>query len=387
MTTAAAEMPLARRNGDDPAKKKMASIKDLFEAARNKIAQVAPKHMSPDRMMRVALMTISRTPALAQCTPHSLLNAFMTASQLGLEIGGVLGEAYLVPYKTEATFILGYRGMINLARRSGQIQSIEAQVVREGDHFEFEYGLETRFRHKPMTGPGAPISYAWALARFKDGGHQLDVMTIDEINAVRKRSRASSNGPWVTDFAEMAKKTVVRRLAKYLPLSPEERDAIEASDKGEFGEFIDVKGEVVEAEQKHAKKKADRLADALDDTPTSEGEEPAPAPEASAEQEKPEPPSDEPSEAPDEIPAPVNYGAFRLAAATIGESREQDTLDADATNELCDRWLKLSKGVDTSSSSKADKDYAKKVKPEDAKAWLKALAEGRIDGETGSIRA
>lgn len=250
-------VPAVRSGGGNG---KMTTIKSLFEAAKGKMAAVAPKHMSPDRMMRVALLTISKTPALARCTPHSLLNAFMTATQLGLELGGTLGEAYLVPYKDEATFILGYRGMINLARRSGHIQSIEAQVVRAGDEFEFEYGIQCKFRHKPIGAPDRDITHAWALARFKDGGYQLDVQTIDEVNAIRRRSRASNNGPWVTDFAEMAKKTAVRRLCKYLPLSPEERDAIEVSDRGEFGDTLDIDGRVADAERR---KKSDRLADAL----------------------------------------------------------------------------------------------------------------------------
>ncbi len=238
----------------------MTTVKNLFESARSKLAQVAPKHVTPDRLMRVALLAISRTPKLAECTPHSLLNSFMTASQLGLEVGGVLGEAYLVPYKQEATFIVGYRGLINLARRSGQIQSVESQVVRDGDEFDFEYGIQPIFRHRLVAPVDSPITHAWALARFKDGGHQLDVMTLDEVNAIRSRSRAASNGPWVTDFAEMAKKTVVRRLCKYLPLSPEMADAIEESDRGEFGNFVE--GQVIEAsETRAAKRKSDRMAD------------------------------------------------------------------------------------------------------------------------------
>jgi recombination protein RecT len=240
MTSATAPGTLPVRSGNGNGElAKTNTVKNLFEAARSRIVDVAPKHLSPDRLMRVALMTISRTPKLAECTPHSLLNAFMTASQLGLEVGGVLGEAYLVPYKTEATFILGYRGMINLARRSGQIISIEAQVVREGDIFDFEYGLEMRFKHQPKAEVDAPITHAWALARFRDGGHQLDVMTIRDIEAIRKRSRSGTNGPWVTDFAEMAKKTVVRRLCKYLPLSPEMADAVDASDRNEFGDVVE----------------------------------------------------------------------------------------------------------------------------------------------------
>lgn len=258
------QLPARQNNGA------LGTIKNLFETAKDRLAEVAPKHVTPDRLMRVALLTISKTPDLARCTPMSLLNSFMTASQLGLEIGGTLGEAYLVPYKNEATFIVGYRGLINLARRSGHVQSVEAQVVRAGDAFEYEYGINPIFRHKPGSTSGGRITHAWALARFKDGGFQIDVMTLDEVEAIRNRSRAKS-GPWQTDFAEMAKKTVVRRLCKYLPLSPEMADAIDASDRGEFGDFVD--GQVVEQAEKQQEqkrqKKVDRLADMLDVEPVA----------------------------------------------------------------------------------------------------------------------
>lgn len=284
-----------RSNGGGP----MNTIKDMFEAAKGKLAQVAPRHMSPDRMLRVALLTISKTPMLSKCKPASLLGSFMEAGRLGLEIGGALGEAYLVPYQDQATLIVGYRGMISLARRSGQIQSIEAQVVREGDEFIFEYGIETIFKHRPRASLDAPITHAWAIAKFKDGGHQLDVMRIEEIEAIRNRSRAGRSGPWVTDFAEMAKKTVVRRLCKYLPLSPEMVDAIEISDRAEFGDVVDttITASEIKQEEKQARK-SQRLAAQLADEKPAEQESPVEeggeAPEqAPAEDAQQSPPDDE----------------------------------------------------------------------------------------------
>jgi recombination protein RecT len=191
------------------------TIKAMFEAAKGKLMEVVPKHVSADRLMRVALMTISRQPTLANCSPESLLGAFMQAGQYGLEVGGALGEAYLVPYRnnrngtSEAQFIMGYRGMILLARRSGEISTIHADVVRDGDAYsppEFtidEKGPRITFSHKHTAPATANIIAAYAVVTFKDNGYQLDVMTRDELDGIRARSKASSSGPWVTDFAEM----------------------------------------------------------------------------------------------------------------------------------------------------------------------------------------
>jgi recombination protein RecT len=260
------------------------TLKALFEAAKGKLCEVVPKHVSADRLMRVALMTISRQPSLAACTPASLLGAFMQAGQYGLEVGGALGEAYLVPYRnnkngtSEAQFIMGYRGMILLARRSGEISTIHADVVRDGDAYsppEFtidEKGPRITFSHKHTAPATARIIAAYAVVTFKDGGYQLDVMTRDELDGIRARSKASSSGPWVTDFAEMAKKTVIRRLAKRLPLTPEAVDAIEQSDRNEFGDMID--GVVVQADAAgqvaERQTRTKRLAEKLAATPEAE---------------------------------------------------------------------------------------------------------------------
>ena len=205
------------------------TVADMLAKNKTSIASALPKHLSAERIARVALSELRTNPVLLGCEPASLVNAIVKASQLGLEVGGALGHAYLVPYKTEATLIVGYRGLIALARRSGEIQSLTARVVHERDTFELEYGLNEKLRHIPSTeaDPGE-MTHAYAVARLKDGGVQYEVMTMAEIESIRKRSRAGQSGPWVSDYEEMARKTVVRRLAKYLPISIEMADALTA---------------------------------------------------------------------------------------------------------------------------------------------------------------
>ena len=156
----------------------ISTLRDLLEKARPKLAEVTPKHLSADRLVRIAVASCSKTPQLLQCTPTSVLNAVMQAAQLGLEPGGPLGDAYLVPYKTECQLIVGYRGLVALARRSGQIISIEAHVVHEKDRFVCKYGLDAVLVHEPdwSADPG-PVIAVYAVARLKDGGVQYEVMT------------------------------------------------------------------------------------------------------------------------------------------------------------------------------------------------------------------
>lgn len=225
-------------------KDKQATIKDLLERSKTSIAAVIPKHLTPDRLLKVALSATARTPALLACTPQSILLSVMQAAELGLEVGGLLGEAYFVPFKDQAQLIVGYRGMIKLARNSGELKTIEARVVRANDTFEIEFGLDNRLVHKPcLTGdPGATVA-VYAIARYKDDAYQVEVMTRAEVDAIRARSQAATSGPWVTDFDEMAKKTVLRRLLKTGPLSPELRRALEheaAVDQNVASPIVDV---------------------------------------------------------------------------------------------------------------------------------------------------
>jgi recombination protein RecT len=223
-------------------KEKLKTFGDLLNARKDSFAQVLPKHIKVDRLIRAALLAMSRSPLLLQCTQNSLIQSMMVAAQLGLETDGVLGSAYLVPFRNksgeyEAQLIPGYRGLIDLARRSGQIKRIEARVVKEKDKFEFHYGLDTVLRHIPcFPEDGGKIIAAYALAELTDGSTQVEVMSRAEVDGIRARSKAKDSGPWVSDYGEMARKTVVRRLIKYLPLSVELARAIEIDNRVEAGE-------------------------------------------------------------------------------------------------------------------------------------------------------
>lgn len=206
------------------------SIGQVLERNKQQIARALPNSIDAERFTRIVLTTVRTNPQLAKCDHMSILAATMLSAQLGLE-PGPLGHAYLVPFKNnrtggyEATFIVGYKGLIDLARRSGHIESIEAREVCEHDEFDYAYGLEPKLHHKPdLTDRGRPIAY-YGVAKFKDGGFYFLVMSLEDINKRRQRSKASERGPWVTDFDAMARKTVIRAMAPFLPLSVEYQKA------------------------------------------------------------------------------------------------------------------------------------------------------------------
>ena len=212
----------------------------LLKKSWPRISAVMPKHMSSERMFQLAMSCYNQTPKLNQCSPQSVLSCLMKCSALGLEPSAVdgLGRAYILPFFNkntggyEATFLIGYKGEIDLARRSGQIKDISARVVREGDEFEYEYGLTECLRHVPSTEPveGRPVTHVYMVAHFKDGGHYMDVMSREEVEEVRKRSKSPNNGPWKSDWDAMARKTVIRRAFPYLPVSVEAESAVAQDD-------------------------------------------------------------------------------------------------------------------------------------------------------------
>lgn len=212
--------------------KKPQTVEEWIKSMAPAMNEALPKHIDIDRFTRIAMTQLRTNPVLRQCSVPSLLASIMQCAQLGLE-PGLLGHAYLVPYNNrklgtkEVQFIIGYKGLIELARRSGNIESIAAHEVCENDEFVFEYGLEEKLIHKPaLKDRGKPYLY-YAYAKFKGGGHQIEIMTLEDIEKIRKRSKASDNGPWQTDYDEMAKKTIIRRLSKYLPISVEVMRGIE----------------------------------------------------------------------------------------------------------------------------------------------------------------
>lgn len=237
------------------------SITALLAELKPQIQAALPRHMTAERMSRIVLTEMRKVPKLFQCDAKSLLGAVIQAAQLGLEPGSALGHCYLLPFDNrrkqivECQLLLGYRGMIELARRSGQIEMIYAMVVRKEDDFKIEYGLNPHIHHVPdesseeLVGTKDSIRGAYAVAKLRGGGVQFEYLPIKQIEGIRKRSRAANDGPWVTDFEEMCKKTAVRRLFKYLPVSVELQGVVSVAtnldtsvDLGEsqgLGEIID----------------------------------------------------------------------------------------------------------------------------------------------------
>ena len=270
-----------------PAKERAASIRKLLERpdVKAQIATALPRHLTADRMLRVAMTSIQSNPKLLEADQRSLLAAIIMASQLGLEPDGALGHAALIPYGSQVQFQPMYKGLLALVRRSGELSTIEARAVYARDHFKFHYGIAPVLEHEPFDpGPGAadPEQYqtaddyhrvvhpgaliaAYAIARLKDGGIQWDVMRRHEIDAIRRSSKAANSGPWVTHYDEMAKKTVLKRLCKLLPMSIEAARAIELDDKAEVGipQDLDIPGVSEEPEATEKPRLLQQLTDAI----------------------------------------------------------------------------------------------------------------------------
>ena len=214
---------------------------------QNQMALALPKTMTPERLTRIVMTECRKTPALLKCAPESFYGAVLQCAALGLEPGSALGHCYLLPFgngkdragRPNAQLIIGYRGMIDLARRSGQILSLNAYCVHANDDFSYELGLHPDIHHVPAsTADRGLVTHVYAVAQLKGGGVQFEVMSRAEIEEVRKTSKAGNSGPWSSHWDAMAKKTVIRRLFKYLPVSIEAVRAVEVDEKTDRGEAI-----------------------------------------------------------------------------------------------------------------------------------------------------
>jgi recombination protein RecT len=193
------------------------------DAIRAQIARALPKHMTPDRFLRVATTTLLRVPKLAQCSQESFMKAMLDCSSLGLEPDG--RRCHLIPYGNEVQLIVDWKGLVELAKRSGEVLSWKAETVKEKDKFGWVNGVihhEVNWREDR-----GKLEAVYSIVKLEGGEFDTEVMTLAEVEAIRKRSKASGSGPWVTDFEEMAKKTVIRRHSKRLTLSPEFHTALE----------------------------------------------------------------------------------------------------------------------------------------------------------------
>jgi recombination protein RecT len=268
-------------NRATPAEAKPQGFPAILERYKGEIARALPKHINPDRMVRIALTAFRMTPKLAECDPRSVFAAVIQSSQLGLEVG-LMGEAHLVPFGDQCQLIPGYTGLMKLARQSGLVQDIYAHEVRVNDKFTLKLGLERSLEHEPLTGPGGfPASDEergevvgfYAVAVFKDGTRSFAAMSRREVERIRDNSRGyqaakrfKKESPWDSDFVAMGLKTVIRRLCKFLPKSPElatalALDAVSEQGKaqnlnlnevidGSYAPIIDEEtGEVLEADE------------------------------------------------------------------------------------------------------------------------------------------
>lgn len=200
---------------------------------QEQLIHALPKHIDKGRFTRVAMTTIAQNPKLLECNRASLFRSVMTCAQLGLLPDAVLGEAYMVPYKNDVTLQIGYKGLLKLARQSGQISTVETGVIHSNDTFEWEQGITSKFRIVPRLGErGDPIA-VFAVIRYRDGGYETEVMTVEEVEAIRKRAPSANSPAWKESWGEMARKTVLRRILKKAPLSTEAAMAVAASEAAE----------------------------------------------------------------------------------------------------------------------------------------------------------
>lgn len=207
------------------AKVEKKTMQAYIKAMEPAIKKALPSVITPERFTRMVLSALSSTPKLAECSPQSFLAAMMTAAQLGVEPNTALGQAYLLPYRNhgqmECQFQLGYKGLIDLAYRSGEVSVIQAHTVYENDVFEYELGMDPKLRHVPAKADrGEAVAY-YAMFKTKDGGYGFEVMSVDDVQRHAQRyskSYGSGSSPWRSNFDEMAKKTVLKRALKYAPL-------------------------------------------------------------------------------------------------------------------------------------------------------------------------
>ena len=240
------------------------------------MAAAAPPGFDARRAVAQALYDLTEHPAILTCTPDSIARVIQRACQFGLTIGGPLGHAYVVPYKTTATFQLGYRGMIALAVRSGCIRDMQPEIVHMEDEWTYEVTeTGTHFRHVPseLPDPGA-IRLAYSVITFPDGSRKVSIMLARDLDKRREASKTKrDDNVWAQWPEEMAKKTIVRHDFKYLaPTSGALQEAM-VRDEAEDGEALDASWDEPTTEAPKAKTKGERVAERL---AVSEGASPAP---------------------------------------------------------------------------------------------------------------
>lgn len=196
------------------------AMKGIINSYKGAIAKALPKMIDVERFTRIAITAVTKNPELQKCEPSSFIAALLTSAQLGLEPNTPLGQAYLIPYGNKCEFQLGYKGLLELAHRSGELKTLEAHIVYENDEFNIEYGLNPKLIHKPNFRNRGEAIGVYAVYHLNNGGYAFDFMTMEEIKE-HKAKHSKTGTAWAKDFNSMAKKTVIKRLLKYAPLKIE----------------------------------------------------------------------------------------------------------------------------------------------------------------------
>jgi len=216
---------------------KIKTLRDLMEQMSGEIAKVAPKHLTADRIIRVATTSLRKTPKLADCTPKSFLECLLTCTQCGLAPDSAAQHAHLIPYGNVCTLIFGYRGLMDLALRHPDVASFHVpQVVYEKDTYEYAEGQHPTLTHKPWLGAdrGEIVAF-YVVATLANGERPFKWMSLEDVIKVRDKVANWDKKPWKTDFPAMGLKTAVRRLCKWLPATPELQMAVTIDEQAEAG--------------------------------------------------------------------------------------------------------------------------------------------------------
>lgn len=224
---------------------KKATVGDVIYSYKDKFASALPSVITPERFARICANAVASNPQLAKCSLTSLIGALLCSAQAGLEPNTSLGQAYIIPYGDKAQFQISYKGLIELAHRSGQLKDISAHVVYENDTFEYELGLEPKLKHIPAMKDRGEATWVYAVYHLISGGYGFEVMSVEDINRHRRQySKTRGTSPWDTAWEEMAKKTVVKKALKYAPMAS---DYVRATGQDEHTADIDLATDFTEA--------------------------------------------------------------------------------------------------------------------------------------------
>lgn len=231
-------------NGKASIPERAKALGQMVDFYQNDITAILPKHVDFHRMKQLFVLSVKNVPKLLDCEPASLMKALFTAASMGLEPDPYFGQVYLLPYGKNVQVIPGYKGLLQLVRNSGEITSITAQAVCKNDVFEYNLASGERPKHVPPFSDRGDAQAYYCIANFRDGGFHFELMTKEDVEKIKARSAAAKSGssPWNTDYDEMAKKTVIRRAVKRLPisLSKQARVALMAEDAYATGKVLEV---------------------------------------------------------------------------------------------------------------------------------------------------